>query len=115
MHDGFEALELVGLGQQRGGELLAVDLAGGRGAGESRLDGGHGGALVELVHLGIGIADGDAERAQARRDRRLAHADGAGEADDQHQLPSMSATIKARSSSVTCGRTPNHFSKPGTA
>ena len=87
MDDGFEALELVGRGEQRRGELLAIDLAGGRGAGEGRLDERDGGALVELVHLGIGIAYGNAERAQARRHRRLAHADGAGEADDQHQCP----------------------------
>ena len=116
VHDGLEALELAGLGEQRRGELLAVDLAGGGRAGEGRLDGGHGGALVELVHLGIGIAHGDAERAQARRDRRLAHADRAGEADDQHQLPSMSATIRARSSAVTCGRHAEPLARsPGTA
>ena len=78
-------LKPAGVVEQRRGELLAVDLAGGGGAGEGRLDGRHGRALVELVHLGIGIADGDAERAQARGDCGLAHADGAGEADDQHQ------------------------------
>src|SRR2546422_8196939 len=44
-----------------------------------------GGALVELVHLGVGIAHANAERAHACRDRRFAHADGAGEAEDQHQ------------------------------
>ena len=87
-------LNLSGSASSAGGELLAIDLAGGGGAGEGRLDGRDGSALVELVHLGVGIADGDAERAQARRHRRLAHADGAGEADDQHQCPSMSATSR---------------------
>ena len=115
MDNGFEALEFAGLRQQRCGELLAIDLASGRGAGKSRLDCRHGGALVELVHLGVGIAHSNAKRTQTRGDGGLAHADGAGEANDQHQCASMSATSSARSSSVTSGRTPNHLSKPGTA
>src|SRR5262249_3571667 len=115
MDDGFEPLEARRIREQHLAQLAAIDLAARSRAGKSGLDRRDRGPLVELVHLGIRIADGYAEVAQARSDRRLAHADGAGEGDDKHQRPSMSATTSARSSSVTAGRTPNHFSKPGTA
>ncbi len=115
MHDGFEPLEFAGLGQEGSGELLAIDLAVCGRAGKCRLDRGNGGSLVEPVYLRIRIADGNAECAQPAGHRGLAHADGAGEADDEHQRPSMSATIRARSSGVTSGVTPNHLAKPGTA
>ena len=75
-------LNSAGSAEQRLGQLLAVDLAVGRGAGKRGLDRGDGGALVKLVHLGVGVAYGNAERPQARRHGGLAHADGAGEADD---------------------------------
>ena len=49
--------------------------------------------VVEAVHLRIGIEHRNAARAQTRRRGRLAHADRAGETDDQHVRPSMSATM----------------------
>jgi len=96
-------------------ELLPIDLAVSRGARKRRFDGTRSRTIVELVHFGIGVANANAKRPQARRHGRLAHADGTGEAEDEHQPPSMSATMTARSSSVTSGVTPNHRSKPGTA
>ena len=115
MHDGLQPLDLVRLVEHGQAEFLAVDLAAGGGSGKGSLDGGDGSALVQLVHFRIRIAHADAERPQTGRHRRLAHADRARETDHQHQPPSMSRTSRARSSAVTCGRTPNHFSKPGTA
>ena len=40
MHDGLQALEAGGIGEQRLGQLLAIDLAVGRGAGKRGLDSG---------------------------------------------------------------------------
>ena len=53
-------------------------------AGKRCLDRRHRRARVELVHLGVGVAHRDAALAEARRDRRFAHADRAGQSDDQH-------------------------------
>src|SRR3546814_3270183 len=46
---------------------------------------------------------------------RLAHPDGAGEADDDHARPQPAASTKARRSSVTCGSGPNQAAKQGRA
>ena len=57
-----------------------------------------------------------ARRALAKcRRGRLAHADRAGETDDEHHEAPRCAATWARSSGVTSGRTPNQRSKPGTA
>ena len=115
MDDRLEALETGGIGKQGGSQLLAIDPAISCRAGKRRLDAGYCRALVELVHLGVGVANGDPQCAQTCSDGGFAHADTAGEPNDQHQWPSISATTRARSSSVTWGATPNHFSKPGVA
>ncbi len=52
------------------------------------LDERHGLALIEAVHLGVGIEHGDAALAEHGRNCRLAHADGTGETDDHHQRAS---------------------------
>ena len=86
------------------------------GAGKCFRDERGGGAAIERVHDRIGVVDGNAERPEHRRGRRLAHADRAGEAEHEgHRLPSISAAIRARSAGVTVGVTPNQRAKPGTA
>ena len=72
---------------------------------------------IEAMHGRIGIVHRNAAAREHRRGRALAHADRSGEADDAHVSvsPSMSATIRSRSSASTVGRTPNQRSKPGTA
>ena len=87
-----------------------------RGAGKGRLDRRHGGARVERVHLAR------RRRTPACRSVRKCAAAvdlpmpmRAGEADDQHSAALDVGDDSARSSGVTSGGTPNHFSKPGTA
>ena len=110
------SLEACGLGEQRRASLLAVDLAARRRAGKRRLDRRDGRALVEPVHLGVGVEHGDAAaRADAPPTVDLPMPMEPVSPTISISVPSMSATIRARSSSVTSGRTPNHFSKPGTA
>ena len=65
-------------------EQLAVDLAAARDAGKGRLDRPDGLAFIEAVHPGIGVEHRHAAAREMLGRRRLAHADGAGEADDEH-------------------------------
>ena len=81
-------------------------------------------AGIDRVNGRVGVVDRDAEEAQIPGRRRLAHADGAGEADNAHQpaimrspsmrSPSMRSPATAwRTSSSTAGSTPNQARKPG--
>ena len=115
MHDGFELFQLLG----RAGHLLReqrpVDLALAHGRWKRGFDRRHRLALIEPVHLGVGVAHRHAALAEVLGRGGLAHADRAGETDDQHHDASRCATTWARSSGVTSGLTPNQRSKPGTA
>src|SRR5262245_53582608 len=84
MDDSFQARKSGRLCKEGGRQLLAIDAAVRGRAGKRSLDGGdRGTAVVELVYLGVGVADRHTNSSQARRDRALAHADRTGEADDQ--------------------------------
>ena len=72
-----------------------------RGAGKRSLDRRHGLALVELVHQRVGVADRDAALAKLRCAVGLAHADGAGEADDEHKCCSFPVSSITRGSART--------------
>src|SRR5262245_59150875 len=115
MYDRLQPSKLPRFGKQRRRPPLSIDPHPLGRAWESRFDGGNRGAFIEPVHLRVGIEDGDPQGAQAGGDGGFAHADRTREANDKHHWRSMSASSRARSSLVTWGRTPNHFSKPGTA
>ncbi len=83
-----------------------------------RLDDGNGLARIEVVNHLVRIENGNALLAKVSRNRALSHADRASEPRDDHAERSRSAIAAStapRSSAVTCGRTPNQASKPGTA
>ena len=63
---------------------------------------------VERVHDRIGVVDRHAEAPEHRRGRRLAHADRAGEAEDEGHAPASRCRRRsaARSAGVTVGRHP---------
>ena len=102
----------------RGGEPGAVDGAVLTGPRETRLDRATARRTgIEPVHGRVGVEAPARRRSANIRGRgRLAHADRAGEAEDEHHARStMSATIDGAQLGVTAGRTPNQRSKPGTA
>ena len=73
-------------------------------------------AAIQRVHRRVGVVHRHAGFAEYGGRRRFSHADRAGHADyERHRWPSMSSTIRARSSGVTVGVTPNQRAKPGTA
>ena len=84
-------------------------------AGKRRFDRRNRLALIEPVHAASASNTGMPALREMRGRGRFAHADRAGQSDDEHHCaPSVAATC-ARSSGVTSGRTPNQRSKPGTA
>ncbi len=97
------------------GEQRAVDAALAHDPGERGRDRRHRRALIELMHVGVGVEHRDAAVPEMRGGARLAHAHAAGEPNDQHQSVSKLATTWALSAGVTSGRTPNQRSNPGTA
>ena len=115
MDDHLEQLEITRELREMRRQQLTVNLAIDDHAWKSALDRRHGLTAIKIVHDGIGIDDREAFVVKHPGGRRLAHANRTGEAEPDHPCVSMSAIIMARSSSVTAGRRPNHFSKPGTA
>jgi hypothetical protein len=70
-------------------------------------------ARIKPVHHRVGIVQRHAGLAKEFRRGRLAHADRAGEAEDEHQVfAKISASIIARCSGITFGATPNQWVKP---
>ena len=78
--------ERGGVAENARGELVAIDLAAGGGAGKRRLDRGHGLALVEAVHHRVGVVHRHAFLGEEARRRRLSHSERAGEAEDEHAV-----------------------------
>ena len=72
-------------------------------------------AAIEVVNGLVGIEDRNAMLGKKGGDRRFAHGDRAGEAEDEHQRAVMLCSTAARSAAVTVGRLPNQRSKPGAA
>ena len=77
---------------------------------------------IERMHGGVRIEYRNTVLGKHAGGRGLAHGDRTGKADDFHGRRgpafisrSMSSSSSRRSSTVTSGRTPNHFSKPGWA
>ena len=118
MDDGLERRQGGRVGEQQGGEPVAIDGAIDQRFGEKRCNRGDGAAArgIEPVHLEVGVEHRAAELGEHPGGLRLAHGERAGEADQHHASGSMrSRTSSARSSGVTAGRRPNQRSKPGTA
>ncbi len=121
MDQGFEAAQALGVAEHDGAQRRAIDRAvGAERPGKGLADGGGRSAAraVERMHAGIGVVDRHAARPEHRRGGALAHADRAGEAEDErpaHRWLPRSATMRARKSGVTAGMRPNHREKPGTA
>ena len=83
--------------------------------GKCRLDRADRGAAraEQPMHRGIGIEQRHAEPPQHRRGGALAHADRAGEAEDDHRGAASVVSTAARNSRVTRTGAPNHASNPG--
>jgi hypothetical protein len=113
--DGFEGPHALRLADHQGSELRPVDLTIGDRAREGGFDERCRGSAIERMHAGVRVVHRHAEPAKDRCGCGFAHADGAREAEHEgHRRPSISATMRARSSGVTCGVTPNQRAKPGT-
>jgi hypothetical protein len=84
MHDRFELLDRLRPADESFGELAAIDSSLDRDAGKRRLDRRDRLALIEAVHHGVGIMHRHAGLAEETRGDRFAHADRAGEAEDEH-------------------------------
>ena len=71
----------------------------------------------QRMNRGIGIEDRNAKPPERPGRLGLAHADGTGQAEDDHDaaLWCQSASTNALSSGVTSGAIPNHASNPGRA
>jgi hypothetical protein len=115
MNDAFELLQSLGVTGDLLPQQLSVDPALACNPGECVLDRRDCLAFIEAMHARVGIKHWDAAAGEMFGGCRLPHADPAGKPDDQHQAPPSVAATWAFSSFVTCGRTPNQRSKPGTA
>src|SRR5690606_11425578 len=117
MDDRFEFLQRVGMVENARCEPVAVDAPIDDDAGKRGLDGGHGHALIQPMHGGIGVEHRHALSGEHFRGRRFAHGGRTREAEHDHLAwPfAMSASTASRSAGVTFGFTPKNFSKAGTA
>lgn len=115
MQDAFEPPKGGSVAEHPRAEGAPVDRPVDDRARERRRDRRHGPTATaeQAVDHGIGIMDGDAEAAKLRGRGALAHADGTGEADDDHCYVPRSTS--ARNSGVTSGSTPNQAAKAGRA
>lgn len=84
--DRFETSAGFGIAEYGGAELCAIQPAGAGRSRKGRLDRRQRlpARALQPVHLGIGIEDGHPRAPQHRRDRRLAHADRAGQTKHDH-------------------------------
>ncbi len=119
MHNRLKRAHRPGIAEDFPRQPCPVDLAVDGGSGKRCLYERHSLAFIEPMHRGVGIVHWHAGFPKEPGCRAFAHADGAGEADDEHHPPAdlarISASMIARSSAVTVGVTPNHRAKPGTA
>src|SRR5690606_18929816 len=99
-------------GQQALAEFGAVDGAADADARKQRIDRHHGVAGIKLVHRLVRREGRNAVLCEHVEHGGLAGGDRSGEPEFEHQSV---ASILARRSAVTSGRTPNQASKPGTA
>src|SRR3546814_349024 len=85
MDNRLERGEFVAVAEHARAEFLSIDAVRSGGAGKARLDRSDQGAAGPLqpVYLGVGIEHGDAFALKHRRGGRLAHANRAGEAEDE--------------------------------
>ena len=108
MHDRFEPLERLGIANELFGKPCAVDLAVNRDAGERCLDRANRLAFVEPVHYRIGIMHRHAGRAKEIRRGRLAHADRAGEAEDEHSASRLCPDVIFQNRALLGGNLRRH-------
>jgi len=88
MDDRLQPRHRLRLAQHGSREADPVDRAIADGVGESRRDQGNGPAAIERMDRGIGIMDRNAARLKQSGGGRLAHADRAGQAEDEgHGVP----------------------------
>ena len=115
MDDGVQPLQLVRLAEHGLTQGLAVDAPLLHNAGKGRAHRVHRRAaqVIEVVHRGVGVIDRHAGLAEHRGGGRLAHADGAGQADQDHWPSAFRAS--ARTSRSVGGDSPKKASKDGRA
>src|SRR5690349_1049472 len=114
MKDAFEPLQRRRIAEDARTQLAAIDAALPIGnAGKDRDHSRHRGAprRQEAMDGGVAVVDGYAEPAKHRGGRALAHADRAGEAENDHSV----ASTARRSAGVTSGILPNQAAKAGRA
>ena len=81
----------------------------------AKLDKRRGAAGIKSMHHLIGVMHAYAFVAEHLSRGGFPHADRAGQTKTDHECLSISSMISWRRRGVTCGMTPNHFSKPGRA
>jgi hypothetical protein len=113
--DGFQPGESGGIGEHQRPQLRTLDPVGAGGPGKGRLDRRQQGAARALqpVHLGIGIEHRNAGPGEHLGNGALAHADGAGEAEDERMAGLVSSRQQVpqfASPSSRGGATPKNFS-----
>ena len=84
MDDRLQLFQSSGIIEDPRSQLGAVDLAGFGGPGKGSLDRGYRLPCIQAVHDGIGIVHRHAFLGKEARGGRLAHAQGAGQTDDEH-------------------------------
>ena len=106
MHDGLEPAERCVIPEHHRGELAAIDLAAVGRPGERALDQRDCFALIELMHHGVGIVDRHSRLGKELCRRRFAHAEGAGQAQDEGAMAHASRHPRRRrkSSAERSGR-----------
>src|SRR3546814_1521416 len=91
MHQRFQPLQFYVVTEHPLAERLPVDAARTGGAGKGGFDPGHklAARTLQAMHFSVSVEDGHAQSPKHIRDRRLAHADRSGEADDDHCRASL--------------------------
>src|SRR5215470_16374864 len=119
MHDRFELFKRFRRSDHPFSEYRPVHGAIAYRPWEHRLDQLRRFTRVQIVDNLISVVHGNTVAAEIGGHRALAHAHRACEPSDNHveefSRSAMASSTAWRSPGVTSGRTPNHFSKPGTA
>ena len=115
VNDFAEAAELLLIVKYGGGKPFAVDDTVDDGSRKGSFNQRRGLPRIKPVNGFVGIMQRNTLVDEHFCRCRLTHSDRARKAEYDHRRVPRSATICALSPAVTCGRTPNQRSKPGTA
>jgi len=113
MDDPFESVQRRLVTQHRFGQHSPVDPVRAGRARKGRLDRGDqtSSAPLEPMNLRVGVINGNAQTREHCRNGRFAHADGAGQSDDDHRAAQASSCRRKSSSAPRGAGTPKKCSK----